>query len=113
MRGVWRGVTVNGTVSDFVSGSTSFSGNYLGWHPIVTDDSDANLDGYDQTVLPGPPVGPSGSLSATGLTTPQPLAYAVSGQGLGIATLDARLRLLIPVTVDSGTYTSTITITVI
>jgi hypothetical protein len=32
---------------------------------------------------------------------------------MGIATLDARLRLLIPVTVESGTYTSTITITVI
>lgn len=107
------GFTVNGTVSDFVNGSSDFSGNYLAWHPVVTDDSDVNLDGYDQTVVAGPSVEAVGSSSTAGLVTPKPLAYAVAGQGLGIATLDARLKLLIPVTASSGTYTATITITVI
>lgn len=107
------GFTVNGTVSDFVNGSSNFTGNYLAWHPVVSDDSDPNLDGYDQTVVAGPSVEAVGSTSTAGLVTPKPLAYAVAGQGLGIATLDARLKLLIPVTARSGTYTATITITVI
>ncbi|MEK7422450.1 MAG: hypothetical protein AAB131_01285, partial [Actinomycetota bacterium] len=88
-------------------------GNYLAWHPGVSDDSDPNLDGYDQTVVAGPSVEAVASTSTAGLVTPKPLAYAVAGQGLGIATLDARLKLLIPVTARSGTYTATITITVI
>ena len=107
------GFTVNGTVSDFVNGSSSFTGNYLGWHPVMTGDSGANLDGYDQTVVAGPTVVPAGSASTIGLATPKPFAYALPGRGLGIATLDARLKLLIPVTARSGTYTATVTITVV
>jgi hypothetical protein len=107
------GFTVSGTASQFVGPTSQFSGNYLGWYPQVTSDSGPNLDGYDQTVLPGPPVTAVGTASTAGLATPKPFAYAVAGKGLGIATLDARLKLLIPVTADSGQYRSTITITVI
>jgi hypothetical protein len=34
----------------------------------------------------------------------------VANQGLGIAYLDARLKLLIPVTANNGVYSATLTI---
>ncbi|MDO8362471.1 MAG: fibronectin type III domain-containing protein [Actinomycetota bacterium] len=106
------GWTVNGTMSDFVvaGGGSSFSGNYLGWTPVVTDDSDATSAGYDQTVVAGAPVLPD---TAAGLATPKVLSSAASGAGLGIAKFDARVKLLIPVSARSGTYAGTLTFTVI
>jgi hypothetical protein len=106
------GWTVNGTMGTFTvaGGGASFSGNYLGWEPVMTDDSDLNSAGYDQTVTAGAIVAPD---TATGLASPKPLASAPAGSGLGIAQLDARLKLLIPVTARSGTYTGTLTLTVI
>jgi hypothetical protein len=104
------GWTLNGTMSNFVNGSDSFSGNYLGWNPQVTDDSDATLAGYNQTVTAGGALAPALS---TGLATAKPLASAPAASGLGIATLDARLKLFIPVTAKNGTFTGTLTFTTI
>jgi Fibronectin type III domain len=109
-RDVDQGFTVNGTMSDFADGTSTFSGNYMGWSPVVTDDSDAHLDGYDQLVIAGAVATP-GTISGLGST--RPLASAPAGSGLGIATLDARVKLLIPVTADAGTYTATLTLTTI
>jgi hypothetical protein len=104
------GFTVNGTVTDFTSGGETFGGAYLGWTPVVTSDSGVSFDGYDQLVVGGQVVTPG---QGTGLSTPRALAAAPLGRGLGIATLDARLRLLVPVTADAGTYNATLTITTI
>ena len=101
------GWVVNGKVSDFASGANTFSGNYLGWTPVKTLDSTATLEGYDQTVVAGSTVVPS---YATGLTTDKVLASAAPNLGLGIAYLDARLKLLIPVTANNGVYSATLTI---
>jgi hypothetical protein len=106
------GWTVNGTMSDFnvVGGGASFSGNHLGWSPVVTDDSDLTLAGYDQVATAGASILPA---SVNGLATAKPLASAASGHGLGIASFDARLKVLIPSAVRAGTYTGTLTFTVI
>ena len=101
------GWVVNGKVSDFASGANTFSGNYLGWTPVKTLDSTATLEGYDQTVVAGATVAPA---FASGLTTDKVLASAAANQGLGIAYLDARLKLLIPVTANNGVYSATLTI---
>lgn len=106
------GWTVNGTMSDFTTpgtGNVSFSGNYLGWNPVTTSDSLPTTAGYDQVVTAGGAVEPLGP----GLGTSKPLASAAAGAGLGVATLDARLELLVPSTVRAGTYTGTLTFTII
>ena len=107
---------VNGTMSAFASGVNNFTGNYLGWTPVVTSDSGVTFAGYNQTAVAGAIVAPSGS-SATGPTvglgTSKELAHAVAGQGLGIAVLDARLKLFIPVTAKNGVYTGTLTFTAV
>jgi hypothetical protein len=117
------GWTVRADIEDRFVGPTgdSFSGDYLGWQPIVTDDSDEvggegpNGGGplYDQTVIAGPAVLPGTGFStpAAGLTDNALLARAEPGEGLGIAILDARLALLIPASVDAGDYSATLTIT--
>jgi len=104
------GWSLTGSITDFTKGSDSFSGNYLGWTPVVTDDSDATMEGYDQTVAAGTRVLPD---DAVGLSSPKVLASAAAGAGLGIARLDARLRLLIPVTANNGVYSATLTFTII
>lgn len=103
---------IGGIMSDFTktTGSGSFSGNYMGWTPKMTDDSDLTLAGYDQVVTAGDPVAPVAGL-ATGLKDGKTLGKAIATQGLGIATLDARLKLLIPLTATDGTYAATLTFT--
>jgi hypothetical protein len=110
------GWTVSGSVTNFNSGTPAatcdantncFSGNYLGWTPVWSGDSGPTLAGYDQATTVGGTVSPS---LATGLTTSHVLATGVSGSGLGIARFDARLKLLIPVTVDAATYHATLTL---
>ncbi|MEI6402115.1 MAG: hypothetical protein WCP59_08010 [Actinomycetota bacterium] len=120
----------------------TFSGNLLGWNPEVTWDSLANLDGYNMEVLAGDVRQPVASSSTAGLgpngatndaaqadgiaasggeaaapntlgTRANSLAKSTIGKSLGMAVLDARLRLLIPVTADAGTYTGTLTFTTI
>jgi hypothetical protein len=60
---------------------------------------------YNMVVNPGVAVDPN----APGLGTSKVLANAPAGSGLGITTLDARLKLLIPSTVRAGTYTGILT----
>ena len=106
------GWTVNGTMSAFTvnGGGASFSGNYLGWSPVVTSTSGALSNGYDQTATPGASVLPD---TAAGLATPKTLSRALPGFGLGIASFDARLKLLIPLSARAGTYTGTLTFTIV
>lgn len=119
------GWTLNGRMSSFVSttdATDSFSGNLLGWDPEVTWDSGANLDGYDMVVNAGGTRQPEPSASTTGLGAPfnstntglaGSLAQSPSGNSLGQAVIDARLRLLVPVTADAGTYRGTLTFTTV
>ncbi len=120
-----NGWTLNGRMSTFTSTTDvtdTFSGNLLGWDPELTWDSSANLDGYDMAVAAGNARQPEPSASTTGLGAPfnsvnttlaNSLAQSPPGASLGQAVLDARLRLLIPVTVDAGTYRGTLTFTTI
>lgn len=103
------GWTLNGTMSDFTTVGDSFSGNYLGWQPSVTGISAPTLGGYAQTVNAGATVAPF----APGLGTAKTLASAPVAAGSGIASIDARLKLLIPIDVKNGTYTGTLTFTVV
>ncbi len=126
------GWTLNGRMSTFTrtGGGDSFSGNLLGWNPEVTYDSAPNLDGYDMVVLPGGVREATSTASTTGLgaasndvntTQSQSLAKSAASAGtapggtgsLGMAVIDARLRLLIPVSANSGTYTGTLTFTTV
>ena len=84
--------------------NNSFSGDLLGWIPQVTSKS------ATQTVTAGPVVLPG---TAGGLTANPVFAFSPSGQSLGIAELDARLMVLVPVTADSGLYTARMSLTVI
>jgi hypothetical protein len=86
-----------------------FSGGYLGWSPATSTNGEQAYDGYQQVVTPG------------GVVLPDPerppgarvLARADAGSGLGWAMIDARLKVLIPLAVDAGTYRATVTITVV
>ncbi len=116
---------VGGTMSDFVSttdASDRFSGNLLGWYPMVTWDSPPDLDGSDMSVEPGLARIPVASDSTTGLGAPfdpglgaisRSLAFSAAGGSLGMAVIDARINLLIPVTADAGTYRGSLVFTVI
>jgi hypothetical protein len=119
------GWTLNGRMSAFTTtagAGDSFHGNHLGWDPEVSYDSAANLDGYDMAVLAGGVRQPVAGTSTTGLgaasnetntTLAQSLAKSAAGVSLGLAVIDARLRLLIPVTANAGTYTGTLTFTTV
>jgi hypothetical protein len=93
-----------------------FSGSQLGWTPVKTSDTEAFTDSdgitYDQMVTAGGAVAPN-SPNASGLGSGRELGGAAAGEGLGIGVLDARLKLLIPVTAKSGTYTGVLSITTI
>jgi hypothetical protein len=115
----WNAV---GQVSNFTSGpSASFSGSQLGWVPVKTEDTSAFTDSlgntYDQVTTAGGPIAPN-TLVASGLSSNRTLLQAAglagTGQnhtgGLGTAIADARLKLLIPITAQSGVYTATLTI---
>ena len=113
--------TLSGSVSDFTSGANSFSGNYLGWTPQVNFTSAPTLAGYDQVVTAGAAVNPSAAATATGvnnvpgagLGVSRTAASANAGQGLGLAQIDTRLKLIIPLTAKNGTYTATLTFSVV
>lgn len=125
------GWNVVGTASRFVNQSNNaktFSGSQLGWDPVKTSstpqftDSDGNS--YTQLVNAGAQVEPN-TPNASGLGSGKTLAQAptnacsVTGPpstctgGLGQSALDARLKLLIPVTAVSGVYNATLTFSVI
>lgn len=106
-RNVDAGWQLAGTMGTFTDGGgNTFDGDSLGWIPVLTDDSDGT--DYDQTVTSGSAVTPG---TTNGLGDGALLASAAAGAGLGISVHDARLLLLIPVTVDEATYTGTLTYT--
>jgi hypothetical protein len=126
-RNVDAGWSVSGSMSDFAasseagpgagSGATldTFSGDFLGWTPVVTGDTSAFDDdanpataAYNQTVTAGARVQPGTDLGL-GDGSSEVLASAPAGSGLGTAILDARVKLLIPVTADAGLYEGTLT----
>ncbi len=100
-----NGWTLNGTMSDFVNSTNSsvtFGGNWMGWTPKVNGFSAGQVVTAGSALLPNNP----------GLAAPATLASATTAS-LGVAQMDARLRLLIPVTVPSGTYNATLTFSVV
>jgi hypothetical protein len=106
-----NGWTLTGTMGSFVSGSQTFSGDYLGWIPVASDDSDGNsINTYDQVAVAGATVFPA---IPGGLGDGATLGSAAAGSGLGIAEFDARLLLLIPISADSGQYTGTLSYTLV
>jgi hypothetical protein len=109
------GWTVTGTMGTFADGSNNFSGNYLGWTPVMTRDSGPTGAGYDQTVTAGAPVDPGTGIGGgpAGLAGGRTLASAPAGSGIGIADLNARVKLLIPATAAAGDYSGTLTFTVV
>lgn len=111
-RDIDAGWTVNGTVEDFAGSGTAagetFDGDFLGWTPKVTSTSAGQIVEAGDPVLPG---------AASGLTSGKVLAETTShadpASGLGIAELDARIKLLIPATADAGDYSATLSLTAV
>jgi hypothetical protein len=118
------GWTLNGRMGTFKSTtdfSDTFHGNHMGWNPEVTWRSAPTLGNeYTMVVNPGPQKDPVAEAATDGLRDvpadnallSRSLSKANAGAGLGMAVMDARLRLLIPVTADAGTYKGTLTFTV-
>ncbi len=118
------GWTLNGRMGTFKSTtdfSDTFHGNHMGWNPEVTWRSAPTLGSeYTMVVNAGPQKDPVAAAATGGLrdvpadntALSRSLSKANAGAGLGMAVMDARLRLLIPVTADAGTYKGTLTITV-
>lgn len=117
------GWNVVGQVSNFTAGpGKSFSGSQLGWTPVRTEDTASFLDSlgntYDQVAAAGGIIAPNTAVAAglssnRTLISAAPFATVVAASstgGLGTAIADARLKLLIPITAQSGTYTATLTI---
>lgn len=108
-----NGWTLNGSMGTFTvaGGGASFSGAFLGWTPKVSSVSSAvtGATNYTMQVNAGAAVDPN----APGLASSTALAASPANHGLGITTLDARLKLLIPSTVRAGTYSGVLTFSVI
>ncbi len=108
-----QGWNVNFAMSDFTSGTNSFSGNDVGWSaqktqtPTFTDGSGVS---YSQLVTFGTQTLAPATQSPNGAKTSQTVIKAAAGSGLGIATLDGRIKVLIPVYAKNGTYAATLTI---
>jgi hypothetical protein len=95
--------SISAQVSDFASGSTSFSGRYLGWTPLVTE--------AGGNAVAGAKVESGFDSSGKGLSASSTLGSAAAGHISGSAKLGAGLDLKIPVDVTDGTYTATVTLT--
>ncbi len=120
------GWTVAGKMGRFTNQSdnaVTFAGSQLGWSPVMSDDSDLFTDSdgitYDQVATAGGIADPNASVGTglgQGVTLGSAAGLAGSGTsftgGFGIAQLDARLKLLIPVTKKSGVYKGVLTLTV-
>ena len=116
-----------GQASQFSAGpGKTFSGSQLGWTPVLTDKTgpfaDASGNSYSMAVSAGGAINPNtsgaGGLGASGKTLLSSVGFTSTGPssgtgGLGIAIGDARLKLLIPITAQSGAYTATLTFTVL
>jgi phosphate ABC transporter phosphate-binding protein len=104
-RNTYPGWSVSGQISSFTSGGSAATipGDQLGWTPTAV----SPLVG-GATV--GPTVQPGTSPNGLG-DTPQVLASAPSGQGVGTNTLSASLTLAIPAATPAGAYSGLLTIT--
>ena len=95
----------------------TFGGNQLGWDPIKVSDTAGFTDGdgntYDQLVTEGPVVAMTIPGVAGGLGDGELLASAPATDGLGIAVLDADIRLWIPIFAKTGNYTGVLTLTAV
>jgi hypothetical protein len=105
----FAGWTVNGSLPSFVGlGSNNFSGSYLGWEPKVSSVTTG------QVVNPGAIVDPTTTSGVGGLLASNTLASApTKSTARGVATLDARLKVLIPVSVATGAYTGVLSLSAI
>ncbi len=115
MRGTDPGWSVTASVTDFVSIGAAFDGNHLGWTPYVSSEGLLTPDGYVQRVTAGPRILPgTGVFEGSGLGDGGALmASALPGEGNGLTRLDARLRLLSPVSAPAGRYTAVIVLTIV
>jgi hypothetical protein len=97
------GWNATGSVSDFISGANSFSGNDLGWTPKITTANTGNDVTTGTKVAPNTP----------GLKTAAALASAAAHHGGGTTVLGADLDLQVPLTTPSGNYSATLTVTLL
>ena len=96
------GWSISAQVGDFVVGSRSFSGKYLGWTPEVVEDGGGAVAGTRVA---------SGFDSGDGLSVSSQLGHADDGHQAGSARLGAGLELKVPLDVTDGTYRATLTLT--
>lgn len=111
------GWTINFTMGALTSGPNSLSGNQLGWTAQRTDSpsfQDGNGFAYDQVVnYVNQSLAPNGQGAAGAGTAHAVIQAPDATPGLGIATLDARIKLLIPIHAKNGDYSGTLTINAI
>lgn len=107
------GWAINFTMGNLTNGVSQISGNELGWTAQKTD-TPSFLDGfgnsYDQNVGYVTPSMTPNTQGSAGAGTGHTVISAPAGSGLGIATLDARIKFLIPIHARNGNYTGTLTI---
>lgn len=94
--------SVTAQVSDFAAGGESVSSKYLGWRPVLTE----NTGG----AVAGPSV-PSGFTSGSGLSVARTLVSAPVEHERGPVVAGAGLDLILPLDTPEGTYTATVTLT--
>jgi hypothetical protein len=108
------GWTVNFTMGSLSNGTDTLSGNQLGWTAQRTDSpafQDGNGFTYDQVVnFVNQSLAPNGQGAAGAGTAHGVIQAPDATPGLGIATLDARIKLLIPIHAKNGNYAGTLTI---
>lgn len=108
------GWTINFTMGSLSNGTDTLSGNQLGWTAQRTDSpafQDGNGFTYDQVVnYVNQQLAPNGQGAAGAGTAHGVITAPNATPGLGIATLDARLKLLIPIHAKNGNYAGTLTI---
>lgn len=103
------GWKVTGQATAFANGNVSIPAANLGWDPALATGGDA-----EGTVKAGGSVASVlANTSSTGLSEPETLASAATGNGLGTQNLSTGLELRIPDTSPTGTYSSTLTLTLI
>lgn len=92
---------LTGQNSDFVSGSKTFSGGYLGWAPALVGSGNAGSVGAVVLAAAGAGLKSSAQSLATGGVV----------VGTPVTNVGAQLNLAVPAQTAAGTYTSTLTIT--
>ncbi|MCO7274379.1 MULTISPECIES: HtaA domain-containing protein [Cellulosimicrobium] len=94
---------INGSVSDFASGSKTFSGKYLGWGPALAGDNTVGA-GNGRVVVAG---------EGEGLKASSTLASAPAGHPKGSVQAEAAIDLRLPLDTGAGDYTGILTLTAV